>query len=127
MRRRTLQFGVGAVVFACSVVAGPVPTSGNTIKDVRFWTLSDSTRVVIELSSDFEYKADRVPNPDRLFFDFSNTSVHIGVKRHTAVTVSDPRLKQIRVAETVPGTSRVVFDLEPNVDFFLPRCRTLRA
>ena len=118
MRRRTLQFGVGAVVFALSVVAGPVPTSGNTIKDVRFWTLSDSTRVVIELSSDFEYKADRVPNPDRLFFDFSNTSVHIGVKRHTAVTVSDPRLKQIRVAETVPGTSRVVFDLEPNVDFF---------
>jgi N-acetylmuramoyl-L-alanine amidase len=100
-----------------SVAAGPVPSSGNTIKDVRFWTLSDSTRVVIEISSDFEYKADRVPNPDRLFFDFANTSVHIGPKRHTALTVGDARLKQIRVAETVPGTSRVVFDLEPNVDF----------
>ena len=36
---------------------------------VRFWSLGDVTRISIEVSSDFKYRSDRLPDPDRLFFD----------------------------------------------------------
>src|SRR4051794_21200136 len=115
MRAGVLGILVGAVLSFAAVYSQSAP--GRSIKDVRFWTLGDSTRVVIETSNEFEYKSDRVPDPDRVFFDFHDTTVRIGPKRHTAIPVNDGRLKQIRVAETSPGMARVVFDLEPNVDF----------
>ncbi|MDZ4801439.1 MAG: N-acetylmuramoyl-L-alanine amidase [Bryobacteraceae bacterium] len=125
-----LHLGFGILLFAASAaaLASPFadppssPAATTNLTDVRFWTLSDSTRVVIEISSDFQYRQDRVPDPDRIFFDFRGTSVRLtGGKRHAAIPVSDPRLKQIRIAETQPGVARVVFDLEPGVDFSASR------
>jgi len=107
-----------AVFLAVSAAGAPAPPSATVVREVRFWTLGDITRVVIEASEEFSYKADRVPDPDRVFFDLPNTMVRLdNNRRHAAIPVNDPRLKQIRIAETVPGTSRVVFDLEPGVEY----------
>ncbi|MDP9053496.1 MAG: AMIN domain-containing protein, partial [Acidobacteriota bacterium] len=46
------------------------PNSGLIqVTGVRSWSHSDSTRVIIQTSGPFEFKANHAANPDRLFFD----------------------------------------------------------
>lgn len=93
----------------------PSPTLGR-VTDVRFWTLGDVTRIAIEIDREFDYQSDRLNNPDRLFFDFNNVKPQIR-KTIQTIPVGDALVKQIRVAETLPGTTRVVLDLEASADF----------
>ena len=75
------------------------------------------TRVAIETNGDFEFKSDRIPNPDRLFFDLHGARPHLGGKGIIVKQVGDKLLKRVRVAENVPGVTRVVLDLEDNVEY----------
>jgi N-acetylmuramoyl-L-alanine amidase len=87
---------------------------------VRFWSLGEVTRVAIEVSSDFKYSHERLNDPDRLFFDIHGARPTMAEKKTTTIPVGDLLVKQIRVAETQPGTTRVVLDLEahqPPVEF----------
>ncbi|HYO82879.1 MAG TPA: N-acetylmuramoyl-L-alanine amidase [Bryobacteraceae bacterium] len=104
-------------MLALAGFALPQAPAQNTVTAVRHWTLNDVTRVVVETTADFTFAKDRVPNPDRLFFDLSGMGVRVAGRRVANVRVNDPRLKQIRVAETQPGVARVVFDLAEGVDF----------
>ncbi len=94
-------------VFAAAATAGKVTS-------VRFWSLGEVTRVSIEVSSDFKYRSERLSDPDRLFFDIQGARPAIAEKGMHVVPVGDSLLKQIRVAETQPGVTRVVLDLEPH-------------
>lgn len=90
------------------------------ITAIRHWTLSDVTRVVVESSGEFRFKSERLQSPDRLFFDLLNTRPQIpgqGSKGLTVISVGDRFLKQIRFAETQPGVTRIVFDLELGVEY----------
>lgn len=78
---------------------------------VRFFSNGDATRVAIELSGDFTYKTDRLSNPDRVFYDFAGFRPSIVPKGIETIPVDDAFIRQIRVAETAPGTTRVVLDL----------------
>src|SRR5580704_13400346 len=96
--------------------------SGKTAADlqvtaVRFWTLGDVTRVAIEVNGDFEFKRDRLNNPDRLFFDINEARPNVSGLRFSTRQVNDKLLKQIRVAETAPGRTRVVLDLNAPVEY----------
>src|SRR5579859_4325419 len=84
---------------------------------VRFWTLPESTRVVVETNGEFHFRSDRLYNPDRIFFDVLGAKPRMGVKGIHTTPVGDKLLKRIRVAETQPGMTRVVLDLESAVDF----------
>jgi N-acetylmuramoyl-L-alanine amidase len=79
---------------------------------VRFWSLGDVTRVAVEVSSAFHYKYDRLSNPDRLFFDIQGARPEMAPKGTHSILVGDRLLKLIRVAETQPGVTRIVLDLE---------------
>jgi N-acetylmuramoyl-L-alanine amidase len=79
--------------------------------------LGDLTRVAIDVSADFKYKSDRLTNPDRLFFDIEGAKPEMIERGLRTIPVGDGILKQIRIAETQPGVTRVVLDLEPHVDF----------
>jgi N-acetylmuramoyl-L-alanine amidase len=70
------------------------------------------TRVSIEVSSDFKYYAERVPKPDRLFFDIKGARPAMAEQKMHVIPVGDGLVHQIRVAETQPGVTRVVLDLE---------------
>jgi N-acetylmuramoyl-L-alanine amidase len=87
------------------------------ITAVRFWTLSGVTRVAVETNGPFRFRSDRLDNPDRLFFDLLSAKPREGVKGVQVTPVGDKLLKRIRVAETQPGMTRVVLDLESSVDF----------
>jgi N-acetylmuramoyl-L-alanine amidase len=90
------------------------------VKEVRFWSLGDVTRIAIEVSADFKYRHDRLPDPDRIFFDIEDARPVMADKKIFVIPVGDSLLKQIRVAETQPGVTRVVLDVEernPPVQF----------
>lgn len=84
---------------------------------VRFWSLDDSTRIAIEATGQFQFKADRLDNPGRLFFDLTGTRPDFGPKNSKVIQVGDRRIRQIRVAETQHGVTRIVLDLASDVRF----------
>jgi N-acetylmuramoyl-L-alanine amidase len=86
------------------------------ITAVRFWSLGDVTRIAIESDGDFSVHSDRLENPERLFFDLSGAKPTLGPKGMTVIPVSDALVRQIRVAETQHGVTRVVLDLERAAD-----------
>jgi N-acetylmuramoyl-L-alanine amidase len=88
---------------------------------VRHWSLANTTRIAIEVTGEARYRSDRVENPDRIFFDIAGARPHIEGKRLYADEVGDKLLKRIRVAETSPGVTRVVLDLESDADFTVSR------
>lgn len=101
---------------AClAVIHAPAAQLGR-VSDIRFWTLDGATRVAVEVTGEFKLRSDRLYNPDRVFFDIEGIQPanRMVLQR---IPVGDSLLKQIRVAETQPGTTRVVLDLEPGVDF----------
>ena len=88
--------------------------AANKVTAVRFWSTGDTTRVAVEVSGEFKFKYDSLDAPPRLFFDVQGSRP---VVVHKIITVGDHMLKQIRIAETQPGTTRIVFDLEQAADF----------
>ena len=82
------------------------------VKAVRFWSLGDVTRIVVETDGSFEVRSDRLENPDRLFFDLVGTAPVLEQKPIAVFSVSDHLVRQIRVAETQRNVTRVVLDMQ---------------
>lgn len=99
-----------------AVVPAAVRSDTHRVTAVRFWSLGDVTRIAIESDGDFTLHSDRLQNPDRLFFDLVGAKPDLGTKGTTVIPVSDKLLRQIRVAETQHGVTRVVLDLERAAD-----------
>lgn len=99
------------------LAAGTLGAATPAITDVRFWSTGDNTRVAIEVTGEFQYKTQRLSGPDRVFFDIEPSRLALKSGKGSTIPVHDSRLKQIRMAETRPGTIRVVLDLEEGVDF----------
>ncbi|MCL5742438.1 MAG: N-acetylmuramoyl-L-alanine amidase [Acidobacteria bacterium] len=91
------------------------------ITSVRAWPLGDVTRVVIEANREFAFRSERLHNPERVFFDIQGARPHIEGKRFFSQAVEDKLLKRLRVAETAPGVTRVVLDLNGPVEFTASR------
>jgi len=84
---------------------------------VRFWSLGDLTRVAIDVTGDFKFRSERLPNPERLVFDIQGARPVMVTRGMHVIPVNDALMKQIRVAETQPGVTRVVLDLEHTGEF----------
>jgi N-acetylmuramoyl-L-alanine amidase len=94
------------------------PNSGLIqVTSVRAWSHSDSTRVIIETTGPFEYRFDRAHNPDRLYVDILNARPWIAQRRIAAREIGDKLVRRVRIAETSPGITRIVFDLLNSADF----------
>ena len=91
-----------------------------SVRDVRFTSETEVTRVVIELSNEAVFHTERIENPDRVFFDLPHFVPRLaaGKQRNAQLTVGGRHIRQIRVAENQPGLTRLVFDMEsPDVVF----------
>ncbi len=109
-----------AGVFVSPAVA---QTSYVRLREIRFWSLADVTRVAIETSAEVEYRSERVESPDRIFFDLQQARPRVGRRGIEIFPVNDALLKQIRVAETQPGVVRIVFDLAGPVEYSVSELR----
>ena len=119
---RTLRPGWVRVVLplmalAAVLCAAQAQDASLRVVSVRFWSLGDTTRVAIQTNGDFRYKLDRLRDPDRLFFDLLGVRPADGSGKMHAIPVGDGILKQIRVAENQPGTTRVVLDLDCDFEY----------
>jgi len=110
-----------AMVLAGLATAGAVRAADLEVTAVRHWSMASTTRIAIEVTGEAHYRSDRVENPDRIFFDIAGARPRIEGKRLYADDVGDKLLKRIRVAETSPGVTRVVLDLESDADFTVSR------
>ena len=106
---------------ATTVAVGSSSAASPEVTAVRYWTLADTTRVAIEITGEVRYHSDRAQNPERIFFDLAGTRPFIDGHRLFSTEVGDKRLKRIRVAETMPGITRVVLDLESPAEFTVSR------
>jgi N-acetylmuramoyl-L-alanine amidase len=98
------------------------PNSGIIrVTSVRSWSHPGSTRVILQTTGPFEYHSNRAYGPDRLFFDILRARPLIDNKRYATRVVNDGLVKRIRVAETLPGTTRIVFDLAGPADYSVRR------
>jgi N-acetylmuramoyl-L-alanine amidase len=88
----------------------------HSVTAVRNWSLGDVTRIAIEVTGDFNFRSDRLHNPERLYFDILNARPRIDAKRIWSKAIDDPLVQRVRVAETQPGTTRVVVDLSGPVE-----------
>ncbi|HKW96092.1 MAG TPA: N-acetylmuramoyl-L-alanine amidase [Bryobacteraceae bacterium] len=112
---------VAALLASATLSARPRQSGPTEVTAIRYWSLAETTRVAIEITGEVHYRSDRVENPDRIFFDFVGARPSINGRRLYSTEVGDKLLKRIRVAETAPGVTRVVFDLESNADFSVSR------
>jgi N-acetylmuramoyl-L-alanine amidase len=115
------------VLIASLVVASAGIQAGHSrpalrVLSIRHWSLADLTRISVQLTGEVDYRSERLFNPDRLLFDLSDTSPS---ERGIQITpVGDPVVKQIRIAETRPGVTRIVLDLNSDAPFTVSQLKS---
>jgi N-acetylmuramoyl-L-alanine amidase len=88
----------------------------HSVTAVRHWSLGGVTRIAVEVSGEFQYRTDRLQNPDRVYYDILSARPNFDNKRLYTEDLGDAFVKRIRVAETLPGVTRVVLDLDAGVE-----------
>ncbi|MBZ5618896.1 MAG: AMIN domain-containing protein [Acidobacteriia bacterium] len=91
------------------------------LKAIRQSAVEGATRVVIEVSGEFEYSTRRLHEPERVYFDFPKTKPRIGLQSTYSREFQGGLASRVRVAETSPGVTRVVLDLVGAVDISTTR------
>jgi N-acetylmuramoyl-L-alanine amidase len=90
--------------------------ASHLVTAVRHWSLSGVTRVAIEVSGDFQFRTERLHNPERVYFDILEARPRLGSRRFYSEDLDDKRVTRLRAAETVPGVTRVVLELGADVE-----------
>jgi N-acetylmuramoyl-L-alanine amidase len=92
-----------------TMAPNPRPASLSTVQSIRFWSTSNYTRVIIDMDSDAKYVKQRLHDPNRVYFDISNSRLDRNLTRD--FTVGDEILQQVRVAQNRSDVVRIVFDI----------------
>ncbi|HVY95027.1 MAG TPA: AMIN domain-containing protein, partial [Bryobacteraceae bacterium] len=106
-----------AAMFSILPVSAATNSGIIQVTGLRFWSHPGSTRIIIDVSGPAEYHSDRAHNPERIFFDISHARPWIDHKRIANRLINDALVTRVRVAETAPGTTRVVLDLTGKDEF----------
>jgi N-acetylmuramoyl-L-alanine amidase len=116
--RRIFSAAVVAATTLCVQSPATDFSSSPRINAIRFWSFGDVTRVAIEINGEYQLSSDQLDSPPRFVFDLKGIRPPSSEKRGVRVIpVGDRLIRQIRVAETEPGVSRLVFDLEVPSEF----------
>jgi N-acetylmuramoyl-L-alanine amidase len=86
------------------------------VTGIRHWSTPDYTRVAIDVEGDVKFSSQRIDSPARIFFDLRDTklaSTLVG----KSFDVDDGFLKKVRVAQFVPGRTRVVLEVDNLSDY----------
>jgi len=86
------------------------------LRDVRYWSYPDYTRVVFDLSREVTYSQEKQSKPERLSINIDNTQLEEGFDQKL-VTIQDGILTQIKAIQYTPNTVRVMLDLEEAADY----------
>ena len=95
---------------AANAAAKPSGRPSVTIRNVTQSPIPRGDRITIELSEEVAFTGERVSNPDRIFFDFTNSAI-AGSVAERARTVKSPLIKAVRIGSPASGVTRVVLEL----------------
>ena len=108
----TIELPAPAGVSAEDAVRGVLPQ----VTGVRHWESNDSTTIVIDLQDQVQYEVHRLSAPERIYFDLHDTVLNPSLSGKT-IEVGDALLLRIRVAQPVPGVSRIVLETKDVSNF----------
>ena len=99
--------------------AQPATSQPVFVRGITQSPLPRGERITIELSGEASYAGERVSNPDRVFFDFTNAATASSVAERIRA-IKSPLVKGIRVGVPSRGVTRVVLELagEPRFSTF---------
>lgn len=86
--------------------------AGSTVENVRIWSESDKTRVVLDLSRSVEHNIFTLRGPDRLVIDLKDSRL---AESLTRLPTGVGSVRSIRSAVRANGQLRVVLDLNQGV------------
>jgi N-acetylmuramoyl-L-alanine amidase len=86
------------------------------VTGIRHWASAESTTVVLDLEDQVQYEAHRLSSPDRIYFDLRDTVLPPELFGKN-IEVGDALLSRIRVAQPVPGLTRIVLETKGNSNF----------
>ncbi len=115
------RFSRAAVIFGLLPALAATKSDIIQVTGVRSWSHADFTRIIIETTGPFEYKADRAHDPERLFLDIPHARPWIARHRFATREVGDKLVRRVRIAESAPGTTRVVFDRNAHSEYKITR------
>jgi len=105
-------FTILAGMLAAQTARAPV----HSVTAVRHWTLPDVTRIAIEVTGEFQFRSDRLHNPERVYYDILGSRPNIDSRRLYDEQIDDRYVKSIRVREYSAGVTRIVLDLTGQVE-----------
>jgi N-acetylmuramoyl-L-alanine amidase len=86
------------------------------VTGIRHWSSATSSTVAIDLKDQVQYEAHRLNKPERIYFDLHDTSLAPGLFGKT-IEIGDALLVRIRIAQPMPGVSRVVLETNGGSNF----------
>jgi len=86
------------------------------ITGIRHWSSPDSSTVVLDMEDQVQYETHRLTGPDRVYFDLHDTQLapDLGGK---SIDIGDTFIGRVRVAQPVPGMTRIVLETKPGTSF----------
>lgn len=97
---------------ASSRMSGPAVVTG-----VHHWSETGVSTVVIDLGGAVQYRKNRLPNPERIYFDLLDTELAPGLNGQI-IDVKDGLITRIRVAQPADKITRVVLETKSGSNFW---------
>lgn len=92
------------------------PSRFPRVTNIRHWSTSNYTRVVIDVDGEVQFDQSRLKDPDRIFFDLRGSRLS-STLLGKSFPVEDGFLKEIRAGQFQPSVVRVVLDLDKVQDY----------
>jgi N-acetylmuramoyl-L-alanine amidase/putative methionine-R-sulfoxide reductase with GAF domain len=87
------------------------------VTGVQHSTANGVSTVVIDLQGPVQYRKNRLPNPERIYFDLLGTSLATGMNGQV-IDVKDGLINRIRVAQPTDNVTRVVLETTSGSTFW---------
>src|SRR5215470_14638648 len=100
-----------ALAISVPILLAQSERAPHSVTAIRNWSLGDVTRIAIEVSGEFNFRTDRLHNPERVYFDILGARPRVENRRIYSKQLDDALVQRVRVAETAPGVTRVVLEL----------------
>ncbi len=99
---------------ASTMVSGSAPGGNALLRDIRFQSSNEYTRIVLDVDREVPFQYQILPEdkskglPPRLYVDLKSTSLASGLSQE--ISVADGILRRVRAGSPESGVSRVVLD-----------------
>lgn len=86
------------------------------VTGIRHWSTPVGSTVVIDMQDQAPYEVHRLMSPERIYFDLHDTAL-VPMLEGKSIDIGDVALSRVRVAQPIPGVTRVVLDTRDGSNF----------